>query len=268
MIPDYHTHTHFSTDSEASAREHIETAIALGMPELCFTDHTDFDYPPENGETLFRFNPFDYFDEIGILKREYASKIKIKIGIELGLNPSIRDRNKALTIQIPFDFVIGSSHIVDGLDPYYPEYWEGITAKEGVEKYFNAILTNVKAGNDYDVYGHLDYVRRYIPQKNFLYNEFDYYEITEAIMKTIIENGHGIELNTRGLTYGENFFAPTINLIRRYHHMGGEIITVGSDAHFSENVGYSFKQASDILSEIGFKYITVFNNRKAQFLPL
>lgn len=268
MIPDYHVHTYFSTDSEAFPDEHIERAIALGMSEICFTDHIDYDYPPEDGRQLFVFDPDMYFARLGELKDKYAGRIAIRIGVELGLNPTNDIPNTQLTDKYPFDFVIGSSHMVDGMDPYYHNFWDGRSASDCIVKYYEAVLRNVNEYNNYDVYGHLDYIQRYIPDKDFVYTDNDYRDIIDMILTKIIETGHGIELNTRGLTGGLTQFVPTISLMHRYKELGGEIVTIGSDAHYTKNIGYAFATARDILLNSGFKYVTGFKGRKAVQIPL
>ncbi|MGN0375054.1 MAG: histidinol-phosphatase HisJ family protein [Butyrivibrio sp.] len=268
MIGDYHIHTHFSSDSKVNPKEYIEKAIQLGMKEICFTDHMDMDYPPENGVEMFRVDIDKYFEELSRLRWLYRDRIKIKIGIELGVNPSIYDANREFIQAHPFDFIIGSSHIVNGIDPYYPYYWENRTPRECIMEYYEAILKNVTFYNDYDVYGHLDYVRRYVPDKSYVYVDEDFYEITDMILKNIIARGRGIELNTRSLADGFTTYIPTISLLERYRKLGGEIVTVGSDSHSLSNLGYGFKTAMDILINTGFKYITTFENRKAAFVPL
>lgn len=268
MISDYHVHTFFSTDSEALPEEHISKAIALGMKEICFTDHVDYDYPPENGQKIFMIEPDKYFAELSALKDKYAGMIKIKIGVELGLNPPCDEPNKQLVKSYPFDFVIGSSHFVDGSDPYYPEYWKDKSPSECIMAYYESILRNVTLYNDYDVYGHLDYIRRYVPDKSFVYVDNDYRDILDMILKNIICKGHGIELNTRELSNGLTHFIPTISLLKRYRELGGEIITVGSDAHITKNIGYAFATARDILLNSGFKYVTCFESRMPAYMPL
>lgn len=268
MIGDYHVHTLFSSDCETKPTELVEKAISLGMKEICFTDHVDFDYPPENGKIIFQIDVKDYFNQFTAIKEKYRGRIKVKIGIELGLNPSIEEENSVFVKENDFDFIIGSSHIVGGIDPYYPEYWENKNTKDGIMAYYEAILRNVTTFNDYDVYGHLDYIRRYVKDSNYVYVDSDFYDITDMIFKNIIYKGHGIELNTRGLTDGITNFIPTITLLKRYHDLGGEVITLGSDSHYLKNLGYAFTTAKDILINTGFKYISTFENRTPSFIPL
>lgn len=268
MISDYHVHTYFSTDSEALPEEYIEKAVSLGMKELCFTDHVDYDYPPENGKQLFMIEPGEYFARLSELRDKYADSIKIRIGVEMGLNPECDLPNAKLTSGYPFDFVIGSSHIVDGSDPYYPAFWENKSPSQCIKEYYESILRNVTFYNDYDVYGHLDYIRRYVPDKSFVYINSDYRDIVDMILKNIIAKGHGIELNTRKLSNGLTPFLPTISLLKRYKDLGGEIVTVGSDAHYVKDLGYGFATARDILLNTGFRYVASFENRTPAFTPL
>ncbi len=268
MINDFHIHTHFSSDCQVNPEEYVERAISLGMKEICFTDHVDFDYPKENGQEMFKVDVDRYFTELSELKSKYADNLKIKIGIEMGVNPSIYEQNKKFIEAHSFDFVIGSSHIVNGIDPYYPSYWENRPIDDGIMAYYEAILRNVTFYNDYDVYGHLDYVRRYVKDKSYVYNDSKFYDITEMILKNIISKGHGIELNTRGLQEGFTPYIPTIAILERYKQLGGEIVTIGSDSHKLRNLGYGFKTAKDILVNSGFKYYTSFENRKPTFIPL
>ncbi len=268
MISDYHTHTYFSTDSEAKPIEHIRRAKECGMNEICFTDHLDLDYPKEDGKEMFKLDPVPYFKELNALRKKYDGEINVRIGLEMGLNPSIAADNNAFANAYPFDFIIGSSHIVNGIDPYYPEYWGDRSIKDSIMAYFEAVLKNVTTFDNYDVYGHLDYVRRYVPDKTYVYTDDEFYDITDMILKNIIAKGKGIELNTRGLSKGITYFVPTISLLKRYNDLGGEIITVGSDAHSTDKIGYAFKTARDILLNTGFKYVTGFEGRKPYFVEL
>ena len=79
---DYHMHTRFSGDSEADPREHVIQAIKMGLDEICFTDHRDFDYPID----VFDLDVEGYYQTIMALKKEFADKIIIKWGIEIGLD--------------------------------------------------------------------------------------------------------------------------------------------------------------------------------------
>ena len=42
---DFHLHSSFSGDSKAPMGEMVERGIALGLGQMCFTEHMDFDFP-------------------------------------------------------------------------------------------------------------------------------------------------------------------------------------------------------------------------------
>lgn len=279
MLWDTHMHTSFSTDSEAEPAAMAEEAIRRGLKGICITDHLDYDYPSQETdpsaagagsgmEPEFLLDVDAYLPAMKALQEEYADKLAIRIGIELGLQPHLAERHRELLAQYAFDFVIGSSHVVHGMDPYYPVYYEGRTEAEAYREYFESILENIKAFDGFDVYGHIDYVVRYGPNQNREYTYLRYADIIDEILKKLIRLGKGIEINTAGFYYGLGHPNPTEDIIRRYHELGGEIITIGSDGHAPERIGYDFEKVGRILREAGFRYYTVFRGRKGEFVPI
>ena len=112
---DYHVHTSFSGDCNIAPRIMIERALSLGLTHLCLTDHMDYDYT--DGDLCFEFDPKVYFEQLLPLKEEFADRIDLRIGIELGLQPYLTKKHHNLIFSYPFDFIIGSVHLVNGKDP-------------------------------------------------------------------------------------------------------------------------------------------------------
>lgn len=264
IIADYHVHSHFSSDSTATMDEMIEKAVSLGMKKICFTDHMDYDFPPEYG-LPFVFNPDDYFKELQEKKEKYHNKIRVLKGIELGLQPYLANRYYDLMKAYDFDFAIGSSHLVNNVDPYQPKYWESKSEEEGIVSYFQSITENVKSNVDFQVYGHLDYVVRYAPNKNQNFSYKKYSDVIDEMLKTIIHSGKGIEINTAGFKYGLGFPHPQTDILERYKELGGELITIGSDGHKPEHLGYDFPRAEQLLLSLGFNYYATFEQKKPIF---
>lgn len=265
MLSDFHLHSCFSGDSQASPEEIINKAISLKMPYLCITDHQDFDYV---GDIDFSLDVDTYFERFSDLREQYADKIQLLIGVETGLEPHLSEELDALILSKPFDFIIGSSHLVNRVDPFYPEYWANRSEEDGALEYFNSIENCLKTCHNFDVYGHLDYVMRYSPSKGSGFSYHLYKDILDEILKKLIYLGKGIELNTGGLARGLAFPNPHPDILKRYAQLGGEIITVGSDAHFPEFIGNSFDVAKEMLKNAGFKYYTIFKQRKPEFIKL
>ena len=269
ILTDYHTHSYFSGDCNTPMEDMIKSAIQKGITHLCFTEHMDLDYPVREGEDLnFNLSTDDYRKEFLTLKEKYAQNLHLLWGVELGLQQHLFPKLHDYVHNQPLDFIIASSHLCNGGDPYYPDFFEGRSEDAIYEEYFSSILKNVKNFSDYDVYGHLDYIVRYGPNKDARYSYEKYRDIFDSILKTIIENGKGIEVNTGGIKYGLKDLHPATSILKRYKELGGEIVSVGSDAHTPENLLHHFSRAQSILEECGFKYYTIFQSRKPIFIKL
>ncbi len=263
---DTHMHSHYSGDSEAAPRDMIESAISRGLSGICFTDHLDLDYKETPG--YFDLDFEHYEAEIAGLKKEYQDRIEVLWGIELGLQPHVASENNAIINAFPWDFVIGSSHLVDTIDIYFPSFYEGRTERSAYRRYFESILENLAVYDNFDVYGHLDYVVRYGQNKNRFFSYEKYADLIDEILLTLIARGKGIELNMAGFKYGLGHPNPTEDILRRYRQLGGEIITLGSDGHKPEQIAWDYAKVPALLQEAGFDYFTVFKGRKPEFIKI
>ncbi|MCD7776955.1 MAG: histidinol-phosphatase HisJ family protein [Clostridiales bacterium] len=259
---DYHLHTNASSDSDASPESMIERSIQLGLKEIALTDHVDFDdrytYPDYN----------EYIPKFIELQEKYSKDIKIMLGVEVGLDNRVKDEVNEFTKSAPFDFIIGSSHSVAKYDLYFDqkEYFSLFKNKrEAYSFYFTELIENIKTCKTFCVYGHMDFVNRYGTYEDNSLSYFDYSDLVDTALKLLIEKGKGIEINTSGFRYGLGQTHPSFDFVKRYKELGGEIITIGSDAHRPEDVGKNFDVAYDMLERVGFKYVTAFRYQKPVF---
>lgn len=266
MLSDFHIHTRFSGDSEADVDKVIESAIAKGMTHMSFTDHNDLEY--ENG--TFELDTENYFKYMTEKKNQYKNQIHISVGIECGLEPRYEKRINDLLATYDFDFVIGSSHVINGKDPYYKEYFEGRPVHDAMVEYLLSIDENIDMFSNFDVYGHLDYMMRYAPitMEEKRYNYDEYGEYYDRILTKLINKGKGIEINTSALKSGQLDTNPNLQVVKKYAELGGQIITIGSDAHAPEHVGYGFDVAEKMLKEAGFSHYNVFTARNPVSITL
>lgn len=266
MLADFHIHTCFSGDSEADVDKVIQSAIDKGMKYMAITDHNDFEF--ENG--IFELDTERYFEYMSKKKLEYKNDISLSIGIECGLEPKFADRINKLINSYNFDFVIGSSHVINGRDPYYKEYFENRPVHDAMVEYLLSISENIDIFDNFDVYGHLDYMMRYAPisaeEKSYEYTE--YAEYFDNILTKLIKKGKGIEINTSPLKSGLYDTNPNLQVVKRYSELGGKIITIGSDAHKPEHVGHSFDVATNMLKDANYTYFNIFSNRQHINIPL
>ena len=273
---DMHMHTWFSTDSEACPRDMADEAVRKGLKTICFTDHFDKDDLEWGEEGIFDVDA--YFVEMQKLQEEYVGKLNIRIGIELGLRTYLKDYYEELTKKYPFDFVIGSVHNVpykkdaEGnilyTDPAAEKLFTDRTDKEAYRLMMETTLENVRTSDCFQTLGHLDYVVRYGKSREKEYSYTDYADIIDEILKLLIEKEKGLEVNSAGLKYGLPFAHPHPDVLKRYRELGGEIITIGADAHKPEHIAYDFAKAEEILKSCGFKYYTEFFEQKPVFKQL
>lgn len=267
ITADYHLHSYFSGDSHTPMEEMILQGIRLGLTTLCFTEHMDMDYVNENPEEsdLFELNTDSYLYELATLKQKYKERIRLLFGVELGVQPHLKKELSLYAKSFPFDFIIASSHLCNGRDPYFPSFYEGRSDEEAYREYFVSILDNLKTFGNFDVYGHLDYVVRYGASRDADYCYDKYKDILDQILEKLLSMEKGIEVNTGAIGYHLKELNPCNDILRRYRRLGGEIITVGSDAHRPQDMARGFDRAAEILTQCGFRYYTTFENRMPEF---
>ncbi len=263
---DNHIHSSFSTDSNMDAEAACERAVEIGLAGIIFTDHVDYDYPEFDVSFLINYNK--YFEAFRAIQDRWRGKLDVLIGVEMGFQPHVVDQINEVLNSFPFDFVINSVHIIDRMDPYTKTFFRGRTQRESYERYLQEILLSITAYHNYDIIGHIGYASRYGDFEDKPLKYADYSDIIDEILKTVIAKGKGIELNTSGLRSDLMQPLPGYDVFKRYFELGGEIITIGSDSHFTEHLGYSFKEAAEYLKNIGFKRVVHFEKRRPVYEAL
>ena len=258
MFVDTHTHSTFSTDSVMSIADAVTAALSAGLSGIAFTDHFDFEYTGAPDEFYFDFH--DYFKTVSEWRQKLSGKLDIYYAVEVGYQPITRiaDEIKKQLDGFEFDFIIGSTHLIKGKDPYNGSYYAGQSKYDAYREYIEEVLKNLMIYDDFDALGHIDYHTRYAnyPDNRFYYREYP--DELDAIFRFIIEKGIALEVNTS--TYVKTPIDPRI--LTRYKELGGELITLGSDAHKAEFVGCEFKHFAALIKDCGFDYIAHFKNRK------
>ncbi|MBR1736669.1 MAG: histidinol-phosphatase HisJ family protein [Firmicutes bacterium] len=259
---DYHLHSLFSFDSEEELENICEKAIEEGLSEIAVTDHADI-YTNRKYD-----NDIDIKAQqraINEAKEKYAGKLSVIFGIELGQPQMNENEAKRFYMENEFDFIIGSIHnLKNDSDIYYYDF-DKLDCDKVYEEYLGELIVLAEKF-DFDVMGHITYPLRYM----YMYNKktVDITKYTDEItklFKLIIEKGHGIEINTSGLRQEIGKTFPDKQTIELYKRCGGEIITVGSDAHEAKDVGSGIKDGYEMLRQCGFKYVASYKKRKVKF---
>lgn len=263
---DYHLHTNFSSDSSATMESMVLAGIGKGLTELCFTDHVEFDPAPPFEEEYF--NPVMYQAEIERLRKRYSEKIAIRMGAEIGYQPHLTTRMNQFANQVDFDFILCSLHSIDKQDFHTKVFFQDKTIDDAFQQYFKSYYECAKSDIHFSVLSHFDFLKRYttyngddVFKKNF--------DVIEATFKQLIAKGKGIEVNTSGFTrYKLGHSLPSVDLLTLYKSLGGEIITIGSDAHWPAHIADAFDTTTKLLKSVGFRYVTRFEKMKPEFITL
>ena len=266
---DYHVHTRFSADSDLPMEEAVRAAVDRGVREIAFTEHIDYFYP--NCDLVFAFDAGTYAAEVDRLRAVYGDRIVIRKAVEVGLHPLACDRSRAFTQEGGFDFVIGSVHIADDLDLHGGDFFRGKTADEAVRRYLENVYERVAEYKDFHVLGHLTLVSRYLHHLGASWDQLNwlaYADRIDAILRTLIDTGRGIELNMSGYRYRIASPMPHLAVLRRYRELGGEIVTIGSDAHTADRIADRFEIGHQMLKAAGFEYLTTFESGRPSFVRI
>lgn len=255
MLADYHVHTSFSDDSRYPMEECIKRAISLGIDELCFTEHID-----HGCTTSFCCNCEDYHNAYLKYRDFYKDKITLKFGIEFGVQAHHKKYFDEIFVQYPFDFALLSFHQIEDKELWNQDFQNGKTQDEYNRIYYEEMFKTINVFDNYSVLAHMDLMRRYDKAGEYPFEKSR--EQVEGILKHLIANGKGIEVNTSSFRYNLSDLTPSRDILKLYKKLGGEIITIGSDSHREEHLGTKILYVREILKDMGYRYFTTFEKMK------
>lgn len=273
MLADYHVHTAFSDDSVYPLEQVVKDAIALGLDEICITDHVDYGVKADwdsgekihyrNEEPLANVDYPRYMAENERVRQLYEKQITVKTGLEFGIQVHTTPQFKALFQRYPLDFIILSIHQVENQEFWTQDFQHGRTQREYNERYYEELLCVIQSYKNYSVLGHMDLIKRY--DKAGIYPFERVKPIIAEILTTVISDGKGIEVNTSSRRYGLLDSMPSTELLRLYRDLGGTIVTIGSDSHSPEHLGSGLQEAKDQLRALGFRNFCTFQKMQPIF---
>lgn len=265
---DVHTHSRFSPDGVDDPSKMARQAANIGLSVWTLTDHCEANDPDKEGYRARCRDSFRAVEELQSCGK--FPGLTILKGIELG--QAMQDTAFADEIlnAHAYDFVIGSLHNSANRDDFWcADYNDpALDLPQMLLEYYTEMLAMVRH-NRLDVLGHLTYPLRYITGEHGISVDMaPYGDLIDEILKTLIQNGKGIEINTSGLRQKLGLTMPHKPYLMRYRELGGEIITVGSDAHCTGDMGKGVIEAYALLKECGFSYAAYFAARKPHFITL
>lgn len=262
-IYDLHTHSSFSVDSQSSIQAMCQRALELGLRAIAITDHVD-NNPADAGFGFFR--PDDYLAEIDRCRNLYGDRLEILSGVEVAEIHRFRIEAEKLLRTYQFDLVIGSLHWIGDVMIYDDSpYFTTRTIDQACEDYFIELKAMCLCGG-FDVLGHMDFVKRHLPDPNYDIRRYE--SLVRPVLKILIQKGIALEINTSALFKPVNETAPGRTVVKWYREMGGELLTIGSDAHAPSRLAAGWDLALDIAKNAGLANLTLFRKRAPVRIPL
>lgn len=253
---DSHLHTNLSPDSNVVIDIYAAAALERGIAELAITDHVDF----EPGAPAFGYATFADRERVvrQAAERWGPQGVAIRFGVELTYDRTWEADIREHLARHAYDFTIGSVHdrLVSPYSPSRVRQWvAGRSLGEIVAPSFDEVESAARSGL-FDALGHLDVVKRYLHpfvSKNDLAAAPELYE---PILRSLVESGTALEINTSGLRHRVGETYPSAAIVARFRQLGGRAVTVGSDAHRAEHFGWALADGYRYALEGGFSALT------------
>ena len=270
FLIDCHFHTEISRDSTAPWFDMVMAEYNAGVRRLCVTDHCD----TVDWKTMEIWEPCRSVarrekEMLEAYRDRLPADLELRLGMELGeahLHPEMVEE---LTGPDWLDFILGSYHITEQFGDYHGLDYSDPDFRRTLWEIYLTDLQRVADMDFFDVMAHIGYWRRYAWQQGVdeALTLEKYGDRVEHLLKTLVKNGRGIEINCSGLRDGCGPF-PSEEILRLYRQLGGEIITVGSDAHRVADAAKCLDQGLEILRNCGFRYVALFTRHEPEFFPI
>lgn len=255
---DYHMHSNFSGDCRYSMEEMCRGAIANGVAEIGFTEHYDL-HPVDHYSDWFKPEP--WWAELERCRELFAGQLVIRAGIEIGEPHLYEQKASAILARYPFDYALGSLHVVRGQTIFNRDYFTSRTAAQAYGDFFTELLEMTALGG-FEVLSHFDLPARFGKVIYEGYDPRDYESLIRPVLQNCIDQGIALDINTKALRSTAQVMTPDIEILTWYAEMGGTRVTLGSDAHNPKDVGAGLDRALAVMAEVGLQGVTYYEARE------
>jgi histidinol-phosphatase (PHP family) len=261
MLMDYHLHSAFSGDGHSSVEEVCAAARKNGLTHIAITDHHDI------GHEKYGMKDLGKYVEDVLRCRALFPELDVACGMEMDYRKETWAEMRRIPERIGLDFALLSLHYANGIDPYMPEFFDGIGQRGGYELYLKLMVEMIEDTEGPWVLGHITYVSKFarFPEPTLRYGE--YREALDNVLRLAVQKGYGLEVNASGLKNNAGLL-PGADVLRRFRELGGSTVTVGSDSHSAELAGQGVREALDAVSAAGFDQVAAFRALKPVYMNL
>ena len=261
---DYHMHSNFSCDCKATMQDMCKSAIAQEIPEIGFSEHYDL-HPLEQCNNWFQPSP--WWAELARCRAIYGNRLLIRAGIEVGEPHIYRSQMAALLAQWPFDYVLGSLHWVGRDNMFDVNHFKNTPRDQSYRAFFIELEQMTRLGG-FDILSHFDVFIRTAHAVYGHYDPHDFEDLIRPVLRNCVEQGIALDLNTSALRRRVAVLTPGVDVLRWYVELGGERVTLGSDAHRPVDVGAHLDVAIATAKAARLRYLTYFAGRQATLRPM
>jgi len=268
---DLHVHSTCSADGGSAILDYARRAAATGLRVIGFCEHVDFD-PRDRAYEYLDAGRYDL--EIAATREEVPG-VRLCQGVEITYQAGLEARIRGWLAARRWDYVVASVHLVDYADGWamisepraVEDYYAGHTRRQAYVPYFEELLRAVRSGLG-DVLGHLDLIKRYGVTHYGAFRPAEFEAEIRAVLRAMVEAGMGLEINTSGWRQAPGEPYPGLEVVRWYRELGGEVLTVGSDAHRVEDLGAGVPRALDLARAAGFRAVAAFEAGRPFWIDL
>jgi histidinol-phosphatase (PHP family) len=271
VLVDMHVHSTCSIDGASTIEEYVAQAEGLGLAEVGFCEHVDLDARDRG----YGYLDPERYDRAVASARAAARGVVLRQGVEITYQSRLEAALEAWLARHPWDYVVASVHLLDYADGWAiisePEamdaYFTSHTERQAYGPYFDELLRAARSGLG-DVLGHLDLVKRYGIRQYGPLDPAAFEEEIREVLGAAAQRGMGLEINTSGLRQAPAETYPALVVLRWFRELGGEVLTVGSDAHHAGDLGSGIARAQEMAQEAGFRAIATFEERRVRWVDL
>ncbi|MGE5559127.1 MAG: histidinol-phosphatase HisJ family protein [Bacillota bacterium] len=250
ILADMHIHSRFSVDGRADLLEMCAAAVEKGLECVCFVEHCDLN-PGDDGFGFFDYERYSL--AIDKARRAFEGRLIVLKGLEFG-EPHLYPGEFETMRRKDFDYILGSVHWTLGHFAGEKILWEASPPERIFAVYYEELLRTVRFGG-FDALAHFDFPKRYAGSAPF-------FPVMDEIARLLARSGIALEINTSPLRKGLNESSPDAPVLEKFLAAGGRRVTVGSDAHRSNEPGADFSHARNLLSRYPAASAGVYVKRK------
>ena len=271
LICDMHTHSDNSFDAKNSVDMLCQFALKRGLYALAVTDHCESAYI--RCDDVCEFGSFDRLIpqsvcDINSAKEKYKDHLHVLCGLELGEPMHDPEQTAHALEYADFDFILASVHNLRGRDDFYYLDYKSVDVDELLHAYFDELIETASFEH-FDSMAHLTYPLRYIVEREGYYPDLLPFQTQiDSVFKILIKKHKALEINVSGLYKPIGTTLPDVSLVRRFRELGGELVTIGTDAHDAEMVGKGIEHGIAVAKEAGFTQYAIFEKHQPRLIPI